>query len=98
MAPEDLLTAVFGASGVAAVVGGAVKFVWDKIEARFKSIEDQLAECRAREETSQERRATLGTVIELLWQELKRIAPDADILNRADKLMENYKTIGQPKP
>lgn len=94
MLDAGLITAIFGAGGALAVVGGGIKFVWGKIEDRFKAIELSLEECRLREISSQERRAVLTTVIELLWQEVKRLAPDADILERARKLMDHYKAIG----
>lgn len=79
--------------GVAALtpLGAAGAFVWNKIEKRFGQIETQLEECHDRERDSLDRRAVQLTVIELLWQEVKRLAPDADILVRAKKLLDDLK-------
>lgn len=73
-------------------VGGAAAFVWNKIEKRFNEIDLKLLECEKRERQSQERRAVQLTVIELLWQEVKRLTPKADVLDRAHKLLEDLKT------
>ena len=88
MAVADIITA-----SVAALVplGGGVAFVWNKVEQRFKHIEAQLDECHKRETDSHERRGAQITVIELLWQELMRVAPDAPVLKQAKKLLDDLK-------
>ncbi len=79
--------------GVSALapLGAAGAFIWNKIEKRFGHIENQLEECETRERESLERRGVQLTVIELLWQEVKRLAPDAPILGRAKKLLDDLK-------
>jgi hypothetical protein len=83
---------IIAGSTALATVGGGIAFVWNKVEKRFADIEAKLAECQAREEASNERRGVQLTVIELLWLELKRVAPDADVLGRAKKLLDDLKT------
>lgn len=102
---SDVITAIAGGGGALAACGGAIKFVWDKIETRFLAIEDELARChereiasQRRETASQERRAVLTTVIELLWQEVKRIDPNAPILARAQHLMNELKSMSGTPP
>lgn len=89
MSAAETISAIVGAC---TAVGGGVTFVWTKVEQRFKHIEAQLEECQSREQASNERRAVQLTVIELLWLELKRVAPDADVLGRAKKLLDDLKT------
>ncbi len=89
MAIAEIITA----SGIAlGTIGGGVAFIWNKVEQRFKHIEAQLLECQKRETESHERRGAQITVIELLWQELMRVAPDALVLKRAKKLLDDLKT------
>lgn len=61
--------------GLLAVLGGAVKWVADKLETRFTKIEAALDECRAREDASQERRHKRDLAIELLIQAIKTLHP-----------------------
>lgn len=79
--------------GVSALapLGAAGAFIWNKIDQRFKDIDAKLDECETRERDSLERRAVQLTVIELLWQEVKRLAPGADVLQRAKKLLDDLK-------
>ena len=83
------LVALFTAIGTPLVT--AAGFVWRKIEARFKEIESELDKCRQGREIDQERRTTQVSVIEILWQEIMRLAPDSPALQRADKLMGDLK-------
>lgn len=89
-ATAEIITASVAVMGA---LGAAGRFVWLKIEARFSHIDEQLDECRTREERSQARRAVQLTVIELLWQEVQRLAPKAPVLVRAKKLLDELKTI-----
>jgi Na+-translocating ferredoxin:NAD+ oxidoreductase RnfC subunit len=98
MTGAEILAAIFGGGGALATIGAGVKFIWDKIEARFTKIEAELAECRARElmavkreADSRERRAKQITVIELLWQKVKDIDPSAAVLDRAKHLLDELK-------
>lgn len=88
MSVAEIITAAVAACGT---VGGAVAFVWNKIENRFTEIEGKLEECQTRERDSLDRRSVQLTVIELLWQEVKRLAPDAVVLIRAKRLLDDLK-------
>lgn len=89
---SEVITAAVAACGS---VGAAVAFIWNKVEKRFTLIEQQLEECEQRERDGQERRIAQLTVIELLWQEVKRLAPDAYVLERAKKLLDDLKTLNR---
>lgn len=98
MSVEGIITAVLGGGGILTVIGGGVKFVWNKLEARFAKIEKELAECRAREVAalqreadSRVRRAKQITVIELLWQKVKEFDPAAGVLDRAKHILDELK-------
>lgn len=80
-------------------LGGAGRFVWLRIEKRFVAIEAELAECKARELVSHERRAKHLIVIELLWREVERLSRkgDNEVLTRAKHLLDELKLIGEPK-
>ena len=72
-------------------IGGGFAFIWNKIEKRFTEIETQLAECHGREKAGLERRATQLTAIELMWQEIERLAPGSAVLTRVKKLLDDLK-------
>ena len=57
------------------VVGGALRFLWNKVERRFDGIEAQLEACREREVAGARINATQLTVIELIWNDLKKLQP-----------------------
>lgn len=88
MSVPEIITASVAAL---APIGGGIAFIWNKVEKRFSHIEELLDECKAREVADRDRRAVQLTVIELLWQELKRVAPDAAVLSRAKKLLDDLK-------
>jgi hypothetical protein len=81
------LVAVMGAAGA---VG---KFIWVKVEKRLTLIESALDECEKRELDAAARRQLSRAAMELLWQELKRIAPKSPVLARAKKLMDEMKDV-----
>jgi len=87
----EIITAVGGLGALLTVIGSGVAFVWNKVEARFTSIETKLDECERRELDSTERRATLLTVIELLWGKVREFDPEADVLGRAKDLLDKLK-------
>lgn len=76
-------------------LGAGVRFLWNKIEARFVAVETALDECHEREAKSQERRAVQLTVIEILWQEIQRIAPKSLVLKRAKHHLDELKILGE---
>lgn len=89
-----IVTAVIGSFGT---LGTAGAFVWNKIERRFDEIDGELDKCRERETAAQKRSAVHITVIELLWQEIKRLHPsdqEPQTLLRAKKLMDDLKELG----
>lgn len=96
-----IISAVAGSGGILTAIGGVGRFIWHKLERRFSRIEAELEKCREREQASIERekasierRAVQVTVIELLWQEVMRHAPDSSVLARARKLLDALKSQG----
>lgn len=90
---NDVLATVVGSGGALTLIGAGVRFVWNKIETRFQAIEGELQHCRERELSAQASRGVHIAVIELLWQELKRFAPEPnnDAFARAKKLLDGIK-------
>jgi hypothetical protein len=74
------------------VLGGALRFLWNKVERRFDEIEAQLEACREREASASKINATQLTVIELIWNDLKKLQPKSGTLARAHKLLEDLKS------
>jgi hypothetical protein len=58
-------------------------------------VEGALDECHQREAKGQERRAVQLTVIEILWQEIQRIAPKSKVLIRAKHHLEELKMFNE---
>lgn len=87
----DWAAIITASVGVLTPLGGGAAFVWNRIEKRFTAIDQALDQCRAREHASEARRAVQLTVIELLWQEVERLAPGAKVLGRAKKLLDELK-------
>jgi hypothetical protein len=87
-----IITAIIGiAVPLLTLIGAGVRWLWNKVEARFTSIEAQLEECRKREAESRERRAAQLTVIELLWLKVRELDPGAEVLKRAEALLDKLK-------
>lgn len=91
---SDLPAIITAATALVGLGGGAVRFIWNKIEKRFVSIETELGKCEVRERESQERRAVQLTAIELLWSEVKRFAPESHVLVRVKRLLDDLKRRG----
>jgi hypothetical protein len=96
-----IITSIVGALGT---VGAGIAWLSRRIDARFKKVEAELAECRARETaaTNREHRLEVAlretaarhlTVIELLWQDVERRSRGAlnPVLVRARKLLDDLK-------
>lgn len=83
-----IIVAIIGSGGV----GGGLRFLWTKVEKRFELIEGHLEECREREAAVNRINATQLTVIELIWNDLKKLQPKSGTLARAHKLLEDLKT------
>ena len=87
-----IITAIIGiVIPLLTLIGAGVRWLWNKVEARFTSIEAQLEECRRREIESRERRAAQLTVIELLWLKVRELDPGAEVLKRAEVLLDKLK-------
>lgn len=82
----EQITAVVTGLGA---IGAGIKWLWDQFDKRITSLEKKVADCEAREDSGLERRAVQLTVIELLWQEVERLAPGAPVLARAKKLLDD---------
>lgn len=74
-----------------AIIGGAFKWLWNKVElrsianeARFTAIEKALEECRTDGSIKL-------TVIELMWQEIEQLAPNSPVLRRVKRLLDGLK-------
>lgn len=74
------------------VFGGGVAFVWNKVERRFSAIERQLEDCHKREKSAARINSTQLTVIELIWNDLKKLQPESGTLARAQKLLDDLKS------
>lgn len=72
-------------------VGGAIGFIWSKVERRFASIESQLVQCEKREGACLDRSSRQLTVIELLWNALEQANPQARELKRSKHLLEDLR-------
>lgn len=92
MTIDPNIVATLTALGVfLAVIGSGVKWLWDKIEARFEKIEAQLAECEARENRSDKRRVKMWRIIDILMDALEDVEPKNRMLNRARELLGSLK-------
>lgn len=91
---SELATIITAAGVSLPTIGGGIAFLWNKIEKRFARIEGELEKCRAREVRSIKQSAVHLTVIELLWQEVTRLADSTEnaTLTRAKKLLDGLKT------
>ena len=89
----------FAAVGVSLPTAGAgIAWIWNRIDKRFRAIDLELEKCRDREVESIERRGIQLAVIELLWAELVRIAPQTPVLTRGKKLLDQLKDQVEGKP
>lgn len=84
-----IITAI---GGLLTVIGGGLSFLWVKVEKGFKSIEADLKQCREQETAVNRINATQLTVIELIWNDLKKLQPKSGTLARAHKLLEDLKS------
>lgn len=97
----DLITAVAGASAVA---GSGIVWLWRKVEKntrvakalidkRLKEIDDKLKDCEERERVGQERGYKQLTIIEMLYQEVKRvtIGKVSPVMSRVNLLLKELR-------
>lgn len=84
---NELAALITAGTGLITAIGAAIAFIWRKIEARLTALETRGENCELRS-------AKQVTVIELLWQEIERLAPDGSkVLARAHKLLGDLKEI-----
>jgi DTW domain-containing protein YfiP len=69
---------------VAGTLGGAIAFLWVRVERMNKRVKADLDAC-------EDARDTQLIVIEIFWQELKRIAPTSATLKRAHHLLDEMR-------
>lgn len=94
---SDAAEFITAGGGLLTAIGAAAAFIWNKIEKRFAEIDGELEKCHEREVSGQERRAIQRTVIELIWQEVERLAPDGNkVLARAKRLLDELKQTDRP--
>ena len=80
----DWAAIIVAVSGLMGTLGGAVSWLWLKLERRLTRLEADVRQC-------EDKRGIQLTVIELLWAELKRLAPDTPIFDRAKRLLDDLK-------
>lgn len=99
---QEVSSVISAGVQVAGLLGGAIAFLWGRMEWSNAKIRRALQQCQRREtearereqailSASKERRAHLTTIIELLWYEVSRLAPEALVLKRAKKLLDDVK-------
>lgn len=82
---SEIATIITASVALLGALGGAIKWLWVKLEARFTAIEKRGQDC-------EERSAVQLIVIELMWQEITRLAPDGSlVLERAQRLLDKLK-------
>jgi hypothetical protein len=67
---------IVAATAFLALVGGGMRFVWKKIEARFGKIETALNECRERDLKKDRQLSAVVLCIKLLVPEVERLDTD----------------------
>lgn len=87
-AMAELLTAIVG---LLTVLGGAVAWLWGRVEKGFKEVRAELKKCQHREKRAAATTAKQLIVIELLWQIAPKNRTAADVLERCKHLLEELK-------
>lgn len=87
----DATSIVAAGVSVASVLGGAIAWLWARVEKANREIRAELKKCEERETRGKARRSCLTTIIELFWQEVSRLAPESPVLKRAEKLLDDMK-------
>lgn len=81
---SDLAAIITASASVLTVTGGAIAFVWNKVEKGFGEIRGELDKCRQRD-------ATRLLVIELLWQAASKSKAAAPVLARCKEHLDKLK-------
>lgn len=82
---SDISEAVQAGVAVATCLGGAIAFLWGKVERMNRRVKSDLEAC-------EDARNTQLVVIEIFWRELERLAPKSKTLQRAGHLLAEMKT------
>lgn len=72
---------LIAATGLLALIGGGLRFVWNKFEKRFTGIETKLEECKARDAEKGAQLSAVVLCIQLLVPEVERLDPDSHANN-----------------
>lgn len=88
----DMITALTAAMVPA---GGAIAFLWNKIERRFAKLEGEQEVTELHLEACRRAGALKLTVIELLFQELRRVSPESWLLDRASDMLKEARRIDE---
>lgn len=91
----DLAAIITSLCGALIPLGGGIAFIWNKLQARFEAIEAKLDACEQRDKANTERRAVHDTVIQLLADEIERIAPASTVLAQVRTLLSRLKGGGE---
>lgn len=84
MAAGGLTEAIQAGVAVATCLGGAIGFLWRRVERMSARVRADLDDC-------EDARNTQLIVIEIFWRELERISPRSAALKRGGKLLEELK-------
>lgn len=88
-----LVEAIGAMSAAMVPAGGGIAFLWNKIEARFKKLEDEQAATEQHLEACRRGGALKLTAIELLYLELRNVTPTSWVLDKVNELLTEAKQI-----
>lgn len=74
----------------------AARLEADKLEERFRRIENALKECEQRDERGEKRRGKMWTIMQLLFDAMEGLDPGHRTLRRAKRLLEEMRDEDAP--
>jgi hypothetical protein len=80
-------------TGLLTTVGGAIAFVWVKIEKRFSEIEKKLEACEKRERRNQRQLVLYEAALSIVMDELEKSKPASTALNHARHLLKRALSV-----
>jgi hypothetical protein len=80
-------------TGLLTTVGGAITFVWIKIEKRFAEIEKKLEACEKRERRNQRQLVLYEAALTIVMDELEKSKPASTALNHARHLLKRALSV-----
>lgn len=84
MSAEQWPDAVNAIAAALTAMGGAIAWLWNKLERVQANVKADLEAC-------EDARATQLIAIELLWQECSRVNPKSMTLKRVEKVLDDLK-------